>query len=204
LVATRLAVSGSLNAPTCTQYGPPPTAAGAGVVALTAACRCGLGFVAVAGAVSLFGVASGLAGAGFAVLGLAGPSVTAIALLLFASADGVGAAFVSGAGFDSGPVALAVVLGSGAAFGVGAALGLGSGRAGGVDGAAGAGNSVESFLSVAGRSPVDLSLVDFSLAGLSASGLSITDGVVDVDGAIGDLVVAADRGGGGGFIQSST
>jgi hypothetical protein len=136
------------------------------------------------------------------VLALAAPSVTAIALLLFASADGVGAAFVSGA------VALAVILGSGAAFAVGAALGLGSGRASGVDdaGAAGAGIDVESFLSVAGLSPADFSLADFSLAGLSASGLSITDGVVDVDGAaaIGDFVVATERGGGGGFIQSST
>jgi hypothetical protein len=123
---------------------------------------------------------------------------------------GVGAVFVSGPGFDSGAAALAVVLGSGADFAVGAAPGLGSllgsGRAGGVDGAGGAGISIESLLSVADLSPADFSLVDFSLDGLSASGLSIIDGVVDVDGdgSSGDFVVEAERGGGAGFIQSST
>src|SRR2546428_179840 len=70
LAASRLAVSASLNAPTCTQYGPLGAVAGLGVVAGVAA-RLGAG-VALAATVGLASSFVGdVAGAGFAVSTLA-------------------------------------------------------------------------------------------------------------------------------------
>src|SRR2546425_1788320 len=149
LAASRLAVSASLNAPTCTQYGPLAAVAGLGVVAGVAA-RLGAGValaatvglassfvgdVAGAGfAVSTLATVSGLAaGAGVAGSGLVagldgGLSVTAIALLLFVSGT-LAVAFGSGfgaAGFDStGRAVGGVGLGS-TGRAVGGALGCGA------------------------------------------------------------------------------
>src|SRR5438876_12295682 len=180
LAASRLAVSASLNAPTCTQYGPLAAVAGLGVVAGVAA-RLGAGvalaatvglassFVGgVAGvgfAVSTLATVSGLAaGAGVAGSGLAAGldgvlSVTAIALLLF----------VSGA--------LAVAFGSG--FGAADFGSTGRAVGGGTEGVTGAGISVESFLSGADDGA--------GVAGVATGALDATAGFE-----------------GGGFIQSST
>src|SRR5919204_2702774 len=67
LAASRLAVSASLNAPTCTQYGP-LAADGLGVVAVAAA-RLDAGVVFAAATAVL--ASSFIAGAGFAVSALA-------------------------------------------------------------------------------------------------------------------------------------
>src|SRR5437016_283760 len=64
LAASRLAVSASLNAPTCTQYGPLAAVAGLGVVAGVAA-RLGAGGRAVGGALGCG--AEGVTGAGISV-----------------------------------------------------------------------------------------------------------------------------------------
>src|SRR5256712_4861304 len=155
LAASRLAVSASLNAPTCTQYGPLGAVAGLGVVAGVAA-RLGAGValaatvglassfvgdVAGAGfAVSTLATVSGLAaGAGVAGSGLAAGldgvvPVTAIALLLLVSGT-VAVAFGS-----TGRAVGGVGLGS-TGRAVGGALGCGA------EGVTGAGISVESFLS---------------------------------------------------------
>jgi hypothetical protein len=105
---------------------------------------------------------------------------------------------------DSGATAFAAALDSAADFAAGAGVGFDSlftserddddVSAGVVGaGATGAGTTVESFFSAV-LSPSGLSLGDFS------EGIAV-DGLV---GVLGDCIVVAVRGSGGGFIQSST
>jgi hypothetical protein len=108
-----------------------------------------------------------------------------------------GSAFASGAGAlgsAAGPALVASELGGNAA------------RASGTAGVtAGAGTSVESFLS-ATLSATDVSLEGRSASGRSVIGLPAAAGAVGVSAVLGsgDVVVAAMRGAAGGSIQSST
>jgi hypothetical protein len=128
--------------------------------------------VGAVGVVAL--VVVGRGGLGFVAAAVLDPSVGGVGVLpgLSVPAALPLASDEDGAGFDDGAAGF-------------------DGEAGA--GAAGAGISVESFVSAAGLSPV----------GLSVPGPGVGAGVL-AGGASGSFVITAVRGGGGGFIQSRT
>src|SRR5438874_2907008 len=199
LAATRLAVSASRNAPTCTQNGPLETAVDG--VALAAARFGAAGVVAAADVAAAAGLASSLVALdGFALLsafaivsgfgadaGGAGTSgfalsVTAIALLLLASLGGATARASLRGGV--GLVSTARAVGGGGLLSLFGSEREGGGAGAGVEGVMGAGMSVVSLFSVA---DAGFSAGDAGLSGVVGKGFAATGGRET-----------------GGFIQSST